>query len=145
MDVARDSSASCDEVWSVLANGWIYGSWVVGAARIRAVDENWPEVGAQFHHSVGLWPALLDDSTEVLESKPGVELKLLARAIPVGRATILVRLTETPQGCRIEMTERAASAPLNKLPDRVQAASAAARNKECLRRLAYLAERSSKP
>ena len=57
--------ASPERVWEVLADGWTYPLWVVGASRMRAVDENWPEVGARLHHSVGTWPVLLDDYTEV--------------------------------------------------------------------------------
>ncbi len=143
MDVSHDTTASSDAVWSVLANGWTYASWVVGAARIRDVDSNWPEKGAKFHHSVGLWPALLNDSTSVLDARPGRELRLLARALPLGRAEILLRITDQPHGCRIEMSERAASFPMKHLPDHVQAAAARPRNKECLRRLALLAEQAS--
>jgi hypothetical protein len=36
--VERSTSAGPGEVWSVLSDGWLYASWVVGAARIRAVD-----------------------------------------------------------------------------------------------------------
>lgn len=143
MDVSRETAASCDDVWSVLADGWSFGSWVVGAARIRAVDDNWPEAGAQLHHSVGLWPLMLSDFTSVLESHPGRELKLHARAWPLGRALIVIRLVELTRGCRIEMSERALSKLLNKVPDVVQAKAGAPRNEECLRRLAYLAERST--
>lgn len=145
MDVSRDTQASVDDVWAVIANGWTYGSWVVGAARIRAVDDNWPAAGAKFYHSVGLWPMLLDDSTSVIDSVPGKEIRLLARGNPIGRAEIHIRLAPTSAGCRIGMTERATTAPMNKVPERAQAASSAARNQECLRRLAYLAERSTTP
>jgi hypothetical protein len=145
MDVSLDTTASADEVWSVLANGWTFGSWVVGAARIRAVDEHWPDVGAKLFHSVGTWPALLDDSTSVLESRANRELHLLARALPFGRATIALRITEQPRGCRISMSERAASGPMTHIPDAVQSAAVRARNRECLRRLALLAEKATKP
>ena len=60
-----------DRVWDVLADGWLYPLWVVGATRMRAVDAGWPEVGSKLHHSVGVWPLVLDDNTEVLECEPG--------------------------------------------------------------------------
>ena len=51
----------------MLSDGWLYALWVVGAARMRDVDEGWPAVGTRLHHSVGTWPLLIDDTTEVLE------------------------------------------------------------------------------
>lgn len=49
-------NASTDDVWSVLSDGWLYPLWVVGASRMRDVDEDWPAVGSRIHHSVGVWP-----------------------------------------------------------------------------------------
>ena len=86
--------ADCDRVWEVLADGWSFPGWVVGAARVRAVDADWPDPGTRIHHSVGLWPGLLHDSTEVVRSVPRSELVLHARAWPFGVAEILLRLTE---------------------------------------------------
>ncbi|MFL6157733.1 MAG: SRPBCC family protein, partial [Marmoricola sp.] len=63
--VSRDISSPGQGVWDVLSDGWLYPSWVVGAARMRDVDASWPAVGSRLHHSVGNWPLLLDDSTEV--------------------------------------------------------------------------------
>jgi uncharacterized protein YndB with AHSA1/START domain len=62
----RTIDSTPDQVWSVLADGWLYPLWVVGATRMREVDDHWPEVGAQLHHSAGVWPAVIDDTTEVL-------------------------------------------------------------------------------
>ena len=64
--VNRRAQAAPDRVWAVLADGCSYVSWVVGASRMRAVDERWPAQGATLHDSVGLWPALLNDETQVL-------------------------------------------------------------------------------
>ena len=69
--VSRTVNAPPDAVWSVLADGWMYGMWVVGASRIREVDPNWPQPGSRIHHSVGLWPALINDHTEVLSATVG--------------------------------------------------------------------------
>ena len=38
------------EVWDVLADGWLYPVWVVGASRMREVTKDWPAVGAKLHH-----------------------------------------------------------------------------------------------
>ena len=34
--ITRRVHAPTDAVWAVLANGWMYATWVVGASRIRA-------------------------------------------------------------------------------------------------------------
>ncbi len=63
--VQRMVSAPPEAVWEVLADGWVYTGWVVGASRMRAVDPAWPVPDARLHHSVGGWPLLLDDTTSV--------------------------------------------------------------------------------
>ena len=67
----RTIHATPEAVWDVLADGWLYPLWVVGASRMREVDDHWPAVGARLHHSVGSWPLLLDDETEVVAVVPG--------------------------------------------------------------------------
>ena len=73
----RSVSATPEQVWEVLADGWLYPLFVVGASRMRDVDESWPAVGARLHHSVGTWPLLIDDTTEVLEVEEGQPVLLL--------------------------------------------------------------------
>jgi uncharacterized protein YndB with AHSA1/START domain len=142
LTVERITSASRQRVWEVLADGWTYSQWVVGNSRMRAVDPNWPDVDSTIHHSIGVWPALMDDSTVVLSSSPARELVLLANGRPLGKARITLRLFDVDGGgCRIEMAEVLASPPLSWLPDRVALAAAFPRNRECTRRLAALAER----
>jgi len=141
LTVKRETSASRQRVWDVLANGWTYAQWVVGNSRMRAVDPNWPEPGSTIHHSIGIWPALLDDSTVVLASEPTHELVLLANGRPFGKARITLRLFDLAHGgCRIEMAEVPVSAPLSWLPDRLSLTAAFPRNRECTWRLAALAE-----
>ena len=135
------SSASRERVWQVLANGWFFGMWVVGATRIRAVDAHWPQPGTRIHHSIGLWPLMLDDHTVVVTSIADRELSLMANAWPLGQAEIVIRLhTAEEGGCRIEMSETAASFPFSLVPESLQALAVRPRNRECLRRLALLAE-----
>ena len=55
-----------DRVWDVLADGWVYPVWVVGATRMRDVDRGWPELGSKLHHSAGVWPLIVSVDTEVL-------------------------------------------------------------------------------
>jgi hypothetical protein len=65
-EVTRLVDAPPAEVFATLADGWTYPLWVVGAAHMRAVDPAFPAVGSKLHHSVGLWPLLIEDTTEVL-------------------------------------------------------------------------------
>src|ERR671923_939745 len=92
--VRRDIDAPTEAVWKVLANGWLYPSWVVGAIRVRDVDPGWPGVGAQVHHSIGTWPLLLDDTTTVIASVPHRELVLRAHGWPVGAAEVTLVLAD---------------------------------------------------
>src|SRR5690349_12437363 len=89
----RVLSATPEQVWNVLSDGWLYPLWVVGATRMREVDDTWPDVGSRLHHSVGVWPLLVNDNTEVLDSTPGAMLKLKARTWPAGAAEVTLRLT----------------------------------------------------
>jgi hypothetical protein len=141
LTVTRDTTASRQAVWNVLADGWTYSQWVVGNSRMRAVDADWPAVGSKIHHSIGLWPVVINDDTTVESCKPLEELVLLAKTRPLGAARITLRLSDIPTGCRIEMAEVPASPPLRWLPDTVGLAAAWPRNRECTWRLAALAER----
>ena len=49
----RRTTASPDDVWAVLADGWSYPLWVVGASRMRAVSADWPQPGAKLHRDDG--------------------------------------------------------------------------------------------
>lgn len=141
LTVTRETSASSQTVWDVLADGWTYPQWVVGNSRMRAVDEDWPAPGSRIHHSIGLWPLVINDTTTVEACTPVRELVLLAKTRPLGAARITLRLSATPTGCRIEMAEVPVNPALRWLPEAVGLAVAWPRNRECTWRLAVLAER----
>ena len=90
---SRLMKATPAQVWDVLADGWLYPLWVVGASRMREVDDNWPEPGSRLHHSVGTWPLLIDDTTSVIEARPQSLLRPRARAWPAGEAGGVLRLS----------------------------------------------------
>jgi uncharacterized protein YndB with AHSA1/START domain len=90
--------ASCEEVWAVLADPKRYAEWVVGAQSVRAADGTWPEPGSQLHHSTGVGPATIDDSTRVLESDAPTHLKLLAHLGPLGSFEVDLRLEQAADG-----------------------------------------------
>ena len=129
-----------DKVWDVLEDGWLYPVWVVGATRMRAVDAEWPAVGSKLHHSVGVWPLVIDDNTEVLECEPGTRLRLRARGWPIGEAEVVLTLSASGGGTLVEISEDAVSGPGTLVPEPAKGLSIKVRNVETLRRLALLAE-----
>jgi uncharacterized protein YndB with AHSA1/START domain len=133
--------ATPQAVWDVLSDGWLYPLWVVGASRMREVDDTWPEVGSRLHHSVGVWPLLVDDHTEVLDVTPGASLTLRARAWPGGEAKVHVRLTPSGQRTEVRIDEDVVTGPARLAPRPVRGLSLKWRNEESLRRLAFVAER----
>jgi uncharacterized protein YndB with AHSA1/START domain len=133
--------ATPERVWEVLADGWLYPLWVVGAVRMRRVDPGWPEVGTRIHHSVGLWPLLINDHTEVLETQAGEFLRLRARAWLAGAAEIAITLTPNGQHTDVRLEEEVTSGPGILIPPPIEGLSLQLRNAEALRRLASLAER----
>jgi uncharacterized protein YndB with AHSA1/START domain len=139
----RRIKATPEQVWEVLADGWLYPLWVVGASRMREVDDTWPTVGAQLHHSVGTWPLLLDDTTEVVDSTPGSTLVLHARAWPTGSASVRLSLEAVGGETDVSIEEDAVSGPARLVPKPLRDVQLAWRNTESLRRLAYVAERRS--
>lgn len=133
---SRVIDASPEQVFDVLADGWMYAAWVVGAAHTRDVDPSWPATGARLHHRVGLWPVNIDDQTSVTEVVPGRLLELHASAWPLGAARVRLELEPTGDGqTRVRMTERLTSRMGSRLPDAVQATVLTPRNQESLRRL----------
>ena len=136
----RTVQATPDAVWDVLADGWLYPLWVVGASRIRDVDSSWPAEGSRIHHSVGVWPALIDDWTTVLDSRAGRSIRLRARGWPVGEAEILITLEADGAHTRVEIEEDAVAGPGTLVPEPFKGLSLKWRNTETLRRLAYVVE-----
>jgi len=139
--VTRRVEAPPEAVWAVLADGWLYATWVVGASRVREVENHWPQPGALVHHSFGLWPAVIDDDTEVLYSDTDRELVLKARGWPMGEAHIRVVLPPDGAGStEVIIREDAVAGPGRLLPQPIRQAAVVPRNKESLRRLAFLVE-----
>jgi uncharacterized protein YndB with AHSA1/START domain len=136
----RTVDATPQAVWNVLADGWLYPLWVVGATRMRDVDSNWPEVGSRIHHSAGVWPLVVNDNTEVLEVEPIRRLRLRAKGWPLGEADVVIELEPVGASTRIRISEDAAEGPGTLVPGVVRAPMLKWRNTETLRRLAFVAE-----
>ena len=138
---SRPVQATPEQVWSVLADGWLYPLFVVGAARMRDVDEGWPAVGTRLHHSVGSWPLMIDDTTEVLEVEENKRILLLARAWPAGHAHVEISLEPSGAGSTVvTIVENATGGPGALVPKAIQDPQLHLRNVETLRRLAFLVE-----
>jgi hypothetical protein len=128
-------------VYAVLMDPWAYGDWVVGSRRIRAVDPEWPAVGARFHHTVGIPVLHLDDSSRLLENIPDRRVRLEVRVRPFGIGVVCLELhAANRDATRVVMTEEphrglldiAWSKPLDWITN--------LRNKRALQRLARLSE-----
>jgi uncharacterized protein YndB with AHSA1/START domain len=136
----RRIDASPEEVFAVLADGWLYPSWVVGASRIRAVDDSWPQVGAELHHSFGVWPLVINDKTVLLEWDPPRRVVLRAHGWPIGEAQVTIEVKASGQGSIVRILEDAVEGPGRLVPSPLRQAGLRIRNHETLQRLAYLVE-----
>ena len=138
--VSRTVPIPADEIFGVLADGWSYAGWVVGASHIRAVDDDWPAPGSRIHHSVGPWPAAVADVTVVREIRWGSLLELQARLWPIGEATVRLELeTMGPGRTLIQMSEQLTRGPFRLLPSAVQGVLLVPRNVESVNRLCAMA------
>lgn len=106
---------------------------------------NWPAPGSKIHHTIGVWPVVVNDETVVESCTPLEELVLLAKVRPFGGARITLRLTDIHNGTRVEMAEVPVGGPLNWLPRRLSLLLVYPRNRECVERLVSLAERREAP
>ena len=137
--VSQHFSSPAGDVWRVIADGWLYSGWVVGASRIRDVDAEWPNVGSRLHHSVGACPLVIDDSSRVTAVEPGRSLELVARGWPMGEAKVEITLEEMGDGCRVTIAEDAIRGPGKLVPKVLRDPLIDVRNRETLNRLELMA------
>jgi hypothetical protein len=139
--VTREVAATSERIFEVISDGWLYPVWVVGAARMRNVDSTWPAPGSRLHHSVGIWPALLNDVTEVVACEPPYRIVLKARGWPAGEAYVDLRIDPDEEGVTtVTLGEDASSGPGRLVPSALRRRAIQLRNAETLRRLAFVAE-----
>jgi uncharacterized protein YndB with AHSA1/START domain len=99
------------EVFAVLTDPTTYPQWLVGAQRIRSVDDDWPAAGSQFRHAIGVGPAALPGSTSVRHCARDVELVLAAGMGPFGEAAVRFVLTPTEEGTSVQVHELPVKGP----------------------------------
>lgn len=140
IEINRRVDVTPAEVYAVLADGWSFAGWVVGASHIRAVDPSWPDPGSRIHHSVGPWPLSIEDVTTVVAAEPGSLLELEARAWPVGAAKVRIELRPSTGGrTEIRFLEELDKGPGRLVPTVLQGLLLKPRNDESLRRLVRIA------
>ena len=143
--VTRRIEASPEAVFAVLADGWRYSNWVVGTSHMRAVESEWPAVGARLHHCSGIWPLVTRDETVVEESVPDRKLVLLAKGGILGSARVRLELEPDGDGTIVSLSEAPVDGPAKWLYNPVVDLILARRNVETLARLAALSERHTHP
>jgi uncharacterized protein YndB with AHSA1/START domain len=137
-EVERTVPATRQDVWQVLLRPENYPRWIVGAKEFRGADDSWPQAGSRFYHSVGIGPLTLKDETELISTRDGVEIVLLARARPAGRARVTLTLEDDGDGTRVHLEEHAVTGPGAYLPHLLHDPFVGARNTKALRRLSGL-------
>jgi uncharacterized protein YndB with AHSA1/START domain len=131
---------SPEKVFEVLADGWLFPVWVVGASRMRDVDDAWPAVGSELHHSFGVWPVLINDSTTVLEYDPPRRMVIKPAGWPIGEAKVTLEVKPRGSDCVVKIDEFAVEGPGALIPRALLDVPLHIRNVETLRRLSYIAE-----
>jgi uncharacterized protein YndB with AHSA1/START domain len=106
--------APAPDVFDALGDARTYPDWLIGAKRIRRVDDGWPAEGSSFHHTVGAGPAVINDRTTILAFDRPHELRLRAGVGPFGDAFVrfTVEQVDRPTRTRVVFTEEPASGVL---------------------------------
>jgi uncharacterized protein YndB with AHSA1/START domain len=122
------------EVWDALVDVRTYPTWLIGARRIRAVDDGWPGPGTAFHHVVGLGgPLTIADRTTSVAVVPHQHLELEVRARPLIQATVTFDLSDAGDGTHVVMEEHPIG--VHRLASPLLAPLTQARNRASLERL----------
>lgn len=139
--MSRHVTVPPERVFEILADGWTYAGWVVGASHIRAVDPHWPAPGSRIHHAVGPWPLVIRDTTTVREVTTGRRVLLRVRVWPAGEGDVEFVVDPEAGGLAstVTMTETLVNGPWRLLGPVVDSLLRV-RNIETLNRLAALAE-----
>ncbi len=128
-----------EQVFAVLEDPWVYPTWVVGASRLRAADPTYPRQGARLHHSIGVWPFVLDDETVVDTWDAPRRMVLEAKTRPFGRERVIIDVKPRGTGCVVRMEEYPIGGPARLIPRPIADLILHIRNVETLRRLEYVA------
>jgi hypothetical protein len=106
---ARDSivvRGERSDIFELLCDPACIVQWVVGANRLREVDDDWPAVGSRFHHAVGMRLFELHDVTEMCRCEAPALIELHAKVRPFFEARVQLRLEDLDGATRVTMIER---------------------------------------
>ena len=104
--VRRRFDAHPDDVFAALADPETYPRWLIGAKRIRHVDDAWPAPGARFEHEVGVaGPLTVEDESVSRDVGPGRRLQLEVRFRPIGRAMVRFDVRAADRGAEVVLDE----------------------------------------
>ena len=131
--------ASPDQVWRVLANGWLFGQWAIGALKVCRVDDDWPRVGSRLDHTFGRGPGEWRTETLVLASTPRQLLKVRTDGWPSGASELTVTLDSAVSGTNLRMEELTVD-PGHVVPPAVRSMLLQWRSSQLIKGLAMLAE-----
>lgn len=104
--VKANLDAPVAQVWATLVDATSYPRWLIGARRIRRVEDGWPAPGTAFYHEVGPGgPLTISDLTRSLEVDDQRLLKLDVRARPLVRAEVTFELRALAAGTEVTLEE----------------------------------------
>jgi hypothetical protein len=130
--------APAEAIFDLLIDPPCYPGWVVGARDVRDVDPAWPAEGTSFHHSVGVWPFVVKDSTTIVVARRPDLVELRARAWPLGEADVRIELEQRGDRTRVTIREIPVAGPGRGMWSRPVEALTTLRNRLSLSRLKRL-------
>jgi hypothetical protein len=83
---------------------------------------------------------VINDATSMLEWDPPRHAMLKARAWPIGSAHVSIDVQPRTDGCVVRMTEDVVGGPARLMPTALADLATHLRNRETLRRIAFIAE-----
>lgn len=134
-EVTTIVASSPEEAFRLLEDPRSFERLVAGARKVRRFDARWPEEGTVIHHTVGIPPLLVRDTTEVQRIEQGRLLCMEARIWPLGTLLVEFEFSSDPAGCRLAVREAPRSGPIAR-PGvrRIAEAAVTLRNREICRR-----------
>lgn len=127
-----------EEVFGHLLDPWEYPRWLLGASKMRAVDEEWPEVGALFHHTVGWGPCKISDTSRIEAIDPPHRLVLYVRATPLVQGRVTFTLVPADGGGTLLTLQEEPALAIGNLVRPVLDPATHLRNRRSLHQLADL-------
>lgn len=100
---------SPDEVFEHLLDPHEYPEWLLGASRVRTVEDDWPSLGSAFHHTIGWGPFGVKDRSEIVAIDRPRRLELHVRATPLVRGHVTFTVDPCDGGSLLSIEEEPAA------------------------------------